>query len=152
MFDDCIKNGGYGEHAVWNLLTSRETVRSVVDVRNDRGFQEKDIDFLVENFNRQFTAIEVKTDFKAHETGNIVYELTTGGNAGCFEKTEADFILYFVPRKKVVYMIDVQRLRAYVHNSHFNEVKMGDDATGFLIPIADLEQAKVIRQVYEGVF
>ena len=152
MFDDSIRYGEYGEHTIWNMLVNTEKVRSVVDVRQDKHFQEQDIDFLVENMKRQFTPIEVKTDFKAHETGNLVYELSTSGNIGCFEKTKARYIYYFVPKARVVYVIDVLQLRNYVHQTGLEEVKMGDYATGYLVPIADLEKANVIKQTRKDVF
>jgi hypothetical protein len=150
-FEQSLATGGYGEHAVWNILTNQPKVRVVVDVRKDKRFQEKDIDFLVENTDQQFTSIEVKTDFKAHETGNIVYEATTSGHIGCFEKTQADYIAYFVPKSKKIYMIHVKALRTYLHQIKPEPVKMGDNATGFLIPLKDLEDNKVIKMVYEGV-
>lgn len=150
-FEQSLMTGGYGEHAVWNILTNQPKVRVVVDVRKDKRFQEKDIDFLVENTNQQFTSIEVKTDFKAHETGNIVYEATTSGHIGCFEKTQADYIAYFVPKSKKIYMIHVKALRTYLHQIKPEPVKMGDNATGFLLPLKDLIDNKVIKRVYEGV-
>ena len=150
-FDECLLTGGYGEHAVWNILTNQPKVRVIVDVRKDKRFQEKDIDFLVENADQQFTSVEVKTDFKAHETGNIVYELTTSGNIGCFEKTQADYIAYFIPKTKQVHMIHVRALRSYIDKNKPNEIRMGDNATGFLIKIKDLVDAKVIKTTYEGV-
>ena len=154
MFDNSIKYGEYGEHTVWNMLMGFKNVRNVVDVRKDKNFQEQDIDFLVENLDRQFTPVEVKTDFKAHETGNLVYELTTGGNVGCFEKTKARYILYFVPRAKVVYMVDVIQLREYVHQhqERLNEIQMGDSATGYLVPISELQEANVIKSTRKDIF
>lgn len=152
MFDESIRYGEYGEHTIWNMLINTENVRSVVDVRKDENFQAQDIDFLVENNKRQFTPVEVKTDFKAHETGNLVYELSTSGNIGCFEKTKARYIYYFVPKARVVYMIDVIQLRNYVHQAGLEEVKMGDYATGYLVPIADLEKANVIKQTRKDIF
>ena len=152
MFEESKNNGEYGEHTVWNLLMKTDDVRSVVDVRNDKHFQECDIDFLVENNKRQFTAVEVKTDFKAHETGNLVYELSTSGNVGCFEKTKAKFIFYYIPRLRVVYVLSVSLLRKYVNERDLEAVKMGDYATGYLIPITDLEKTGVIKRTYKGVF
>lgn len=151
MFDDCLKTGGYGEHAVWNRLIKSKTVRSIVDVREDKAFQEKDIDFLIENLDRQFTPIEVKTDFQAHKTGNIVYEVSTSGNIGCFEKTEAKYIMYFIPESQQVHVLSVQALRKYIEDVKPKEIKMGDNATGFLLPIEDLRKHKVIKGTYEGV-
>lgn len=151
MFSESLKEGESGEHVVWNILQKQSNIRNVVDVRMDKKFQEKDIDFLVENMNRQFTSIEVKTDFKAQETGNLVYELSTSNNIGCFEKTQAEYIMYYIPAEKVVHMIDVIALRTYIHKVRPEERKMGDNATGFLIPLQDLIKAKVIKYTYKGV-
>ena len=150
-FSESLKHGGYGEHAVWNLFNKQANVRSVVDVREDKNFQEQDIDFLVENIYRQFHSVEVKTDYKAHETGNIVYEVTTSGNVGCFEKTKAKYIAYFIPHSETVHMIDVERFRKYIHSLNRQPKDMGDNASGYLIPIEDLKKHKIIIYTYEGV-
>jgi len=152
MFSESLKEGESGEHVVWNILSKSTTVRSIVDVRQDKNFQEQDIDFLVENDKRQFTPIEVKTDFKAQDTGNIVYEVSTSGHIGCFEKTKAAYIYYYIPAKKVVYMIDVKAFRGYLQAARPEERQMGDNATGFLIPIDDLIRTRVIKHTYEGVY
>lgn len=151
MFSESLREGESGEHVVWNLLQKSDTVRSIVDVRLDKEFQDKDIDFLVENNKRQFTSIEVKTDLKAHETGNLVYELSTSNHIGCFEKTEAKYIMYYIPASKIVHMIDVRELRNYVYTNRPDEIRMGDNATGFLIPLKDLIKANVIKRTYKGV-
>ena len=152
MFNESLKEGAMGEHVVWNLFNKHPGVRSVVDVREDKGFQEKDIDFLIEDTHRQFTPVEVKTDLKAHETGNIVYELSTSTHMGCFEKTQAKYIMYYVPHDKTVYRIDVKALRTYINEKRPEEKDMGDNATGFLIPIKDLQTHGVIKQTYKGVY
>ena len=152
MFSESLLEGESGEHVVWNILSKSPDVRSIVDVRQDEHFQELDIDFLVENFKRQFTPIEVKTDYKAHETGNIVYEVSTSGHLGCFEKTKARYIYYYIPASKVVYMIDVKDMRTYIHSLRPEEKKMGDNATGFLLPIRDLIDANVIKRTHERVY
>lgn len=151
MFKESLKEGEIGEHVVWNLLVKQDWVRSVVDVRDDKNFREQDIDFLVENLERQFASFEVKTDFKAQNTGNIVYEIQTSGNLGCFEKTKAQYIAYYIPAMKTVYFINTVAFRTYLHKARPEERKMGDNATGFLIPIEDLKREKVIRRTYEGV-
>lgn len=151
MFSQSLLEGESGEHVIWNLLMKSRDVRSVVDVRQDKNFQEMDIDFLVENGERQFTPIEVKTDFKAQDTGNIVYEISTSGHLGCFEKTKARYIYYYVPGDKTAYMIDVKAMRTYIHEVRPEEKQMGDKSTGFLLPIRDLIDAKVIKRVHKGV-
>ena len=151
MFEQSIKVGENGEHVIWNLLQKMPKVRSIVDVRQDKVYQSQDIDFLIENYDRQFTPIEVKTDYKAHETGNVVYELTTSGNIGCFAKTRARFIYYYVPADNVVYAISVRALRNYIEKVKPEERRMGDNATGYLLPIENLIKAKVIVKVHKGV-
>lgn len=152
MFSQSLKDGAFGEHVVWNLFMKLPGVRSVVDVREDATFQEKDIDFLVEDFKRQFTPFEVKTDYKAHETGNVVYEMSTSGHLGCFTKTEAKYIMYYVPESREVYQIDVKAMRTYLYKVRPEERKMGDNATGFLLPIKELKENGVIVRTFEGVY
>lgn len=151
MFSESLKTGERGEHAVWNLFIKQPWVRNVIDVRNDKDFQEQDIDFLIEDTKRQFTPIEVKTDYVAHKSGKIAYELTTSGNIGCFEKTKARYIVYFIPESETAHVINVIRLRTYIQNERPTEVQMGDAATGFLLPIDKLIQEKVITHTYKGV-
>lgn len=149
-----MKEGGMGEHTVWNLLTDNEinpNIRFVFDVRKDKNYQAMDIDFLVEKTDRQIFPLEVKTDMQAHTTGNIVYERSTSGHIGCFEKTQAHYIAYYIPGSQEVHMIRVKKLREYVDKTPLNEVRMGDNATGYLLSIEDLKKNKVIVKTYEGV-
>ena len=144
MFSESLIDGKYGERVVLDFLRGLPNVKSVVDVRQDKDFQEKDIDFLIEDKHQQFTSIEVKTDFKAHETGNLVYEVTTSGHIGCFEKTQAKYIAYYLPYSRTLYLINPVALRTYLHKIHPEPRKMGDNAEGFLIPLADLEKEEGI--------
>ena len=150
-FEQSLKNGSYGEHAVWNVLIKRPNVKTILDVRDDKNFQSMDIDFLMQTTDLQVVPIEVKTDYQAQETGNIVYELTTSGNIGCFEKTQAWYVAYFVPKKQEVHMIYVKRLRDFIKNHNLNVIRMGDYATGYLLPIEELKKNGVIVKTYEDV-
>lgn len=151
-FDDDIQNGGIGEHVVWNFLVNNDNVSSVIDVRKIKRFQENDVDFLVTAADKEtMKYIEVKTDFKADLTGNLVYELTTSGNVGCFEKTKADYIYYYLPNSQTLYVINAIKLRAFVKSKGYELVKMGDSAEGYLVPISDLLQSGVIIKIYKGV-
>lgn len=151
MFSESLKTGEYGEHAIWNLFNKQPSVRNIVDVRKDKNFQEQDIDFLIEDMSRQFTPIEVKTDYKAHQSGNIAYELTTSGHIGCFEKTKAKYIMYYIPGNETAHLIDVIELRTYIHEKRPVEISMGDHARGFLLSIDELKRNRVIKRTYEGV-
>lgn len=150
-FKESLKDGAMGEHVVWNLFMKMDNVRNVIDVRDDKFFQEADVDFLVEKTNRQFTWIEVKTDFKAHETGNIVYELSSSGNMGCLEKSKAKYVVFYLPHSETAYLVDLKALRAYIYSEHPKIVKGGDNAECILIKINDLLNRKIIVQSWKGV-
>lgn len=152
MFEKSLKEGEYGEHTVWNLLQKQPKVRNVIDVRECQKHQQKDIDFLVETINRQFYSVEVKSDYKAQESGNMVYEFSTNGGLGCFERTEADYIFYVIPKNREVHVVNVKALRQYVRKKRPDEIRMGDCATGFLLPIQDLIKNKVIKYTYTDVY
>lgn len=150
-FKESLHQGCLGELIVRDFLEKQPWCRNVIDLRYDKAFQDKDVDFMVENQTRQFTYIEVKTDFVAHKTNNLAYELSTSGNAGCFDKTEANMIAYYLPESKELYLIDAKALRNYVYQKRGDPIPMGDNATGFLIPFSELDSKNIIKKHYKGV-
>lgn len=148
-FAESLAMASIGEFAVWNYFNSLKTVKEILDVRDDKRFQQMDVDFLLLDVNRQVSWIEVKTDFRADKTGNFVYETSTSGNIGCFEKTRADVIAYYVPSSNNLYLLNVSALRNYVRTHELKTVKMGDNATGYLLDIGDLERTNVISSRVE---
>lgn len=150
-FKESLKDGGVGEHVIWNLFIKMDNVRNVIDVRDDKFFQEADVDFLVEQTNRQFTWIEVKTDFKAHETGNICYELSTNGNMGCLEKSKAKYVVFYLPLAETAYLTDLRALRTYIYTLHPKVVRAGDNAECVLVKIDELIKEKIIVRTWKGV-
>lgn len=142
-----LRIGASGELIVWDKLMHFSNVKSVIDVRDDKQFREFDVDFLVEDTSRQFHWFEIKTDLFAHETGNIAYEFYSSKyykTQGCFEKTKATDIAYFVPGFKKIFLINVGLLRDYVHAINLPLKPMGDNALGYLIPIEELEKREII--------
>lgn len=99
----------------------------------------------------EHTVWNLLTDTEQNPNIRIVYELSTSGNIGCFEKTKAHIIAYYIPGNHQVHMISVKRLREYVSNAPLNKIHMGDNATGYLLPIEDLKKNKVIIKTFEGV-
>ncbi len=153
-FNECIKKGAIGEAIVREIILERERPRQIVDVRKDKRFQEDDIDFLIEDNEGQFTSVEVKTDFYAQNTENIVYELTYYNGFGCFERTKADYIYYYIPRagkSGVIYIFKPYNLRTWLQKTHPEEITIGEGATGFLCPIKELQSEKVIERAYYDV-
>lgn len=150
-FEESLKRGDFGEHAIWNYLIKMPNVRSIVDVRDDENFRQMDVDFLIENTKRQFTWVEVKTDYKAHETGNLCYEFSTSGHTGCFEKTMAEVMIYYLPVTETAHFVKMKDLRAYIGRVRPPTIRMGDKAEGFLVSIEELKRQKIIYFTAKGV-
>ena len=144
MFNTDIQVGNKGENIIYDYLMNHPSTDNVMDVSKSWWFQQFDIDFIQIDKNGSVNKIEVKTDRMADKTGNMVYEIYSDRRTcsqGCFEKTQADYILYYLINTKVLYIFDTQELREWVHK-HKNELWqtcMGDFAIGYVIPLNDLK-------------
>lgn len=150
-----IERGKVGEEVVYNILMDNIDTKHLVDVREDSLFQRLDIDFLQVTNKNKVRKIEVKTDAIVHKTGNIVYEYfsdITAGTKGCFEKTESDFIFYYLTYVEELYIINTKKLKSYVNKNIrlLKEANMGDNAWGFLIKIEDLVENNIA--LYKGTY
>lgn len=110
----------------------------VIDVRNTKKFQEMDVDFILNKGNGDVIMVEVKTDRKISDTGNLVFETLSNGNPGCLQRSAADAICYVDAVYGVMYYINLQKLKILIGNMHYKEVHMGDNAVGYLIPVDDV--------------
>ena len=118
MFNSDIQVGNKGENIIYDYLMNHPSTDSVVNVSNDTWFQQFDIDFIQVDGNGGVNKIEVKTDRLADKTGNMVYEYWSDRrtfSVGCFEKTQADYIFYYLINTKVLYIFNTQELREWVH-------------------------------------
>lgn len=132
--------GRVGEEVAWLDFLQSPKVRNVLDVREDDYFKGKDIDFLLLGQDTKVFKVEVKTDSQAHDTGNLVFETKTNGNIGCLEKSEADWIYYYLKGSEESYVVDLAKLREYIRENHPREISMGDNAKGYLLNIEDLRR------------
>lgn len=137
-----------GEDLVYGLLKRGKNCIDVIDVRDYEYFRDIDVDFLQILDNGEPLKIEVKTDMQAHKTGNIAYEYISSANlnsTGCFEKTKADYIFYYLFHTGQLYLIRTDSLRSYVDDNKedLRLIRMGDDARGYLLPIEKLIKANV---------
>ena len=138
-----INIGKKGEYYIYNYLLSHSSTINLIDVSKDKWFQQFDIDFL-QVTNNGINKIEVKTDRLADKTGNMVYEIWSDRriySKGCFEKTEADYIFYYLINTRILYIFNTKELREWV-SEHINDLKqtdMGDNAFGFVIRLDDLK-------------
>ena len=143
-----IKIGNNGEDIIYNYLLHHSSTKIVVNVTNDEWFQQFDIDFLQITKDNQINKIEVKTDRMADRTGNMVYEVYSDRRTytqGCFEKTEADYIFYYLINTNILYIFNTQELREWVHKHKDKLWKtyMGDYAIGYVIPLSNLKDISV---------
>lgn len=64
---------------------------------------------------------------------------------GCFEKTEADYIFYYLINTNILYIFNTLELREWVkkHETKLKRTPMGDYALGYIIPFNDLKDISV---------
>lgn len=152
-FKEDIERGKVGENVCITLFKNMGC--EVNPVTEDTDFQKDDVDCLVEfRGQNEATHIEIKTDYQAHYTGNIAYEVISNidyRTIGCFEKTKAKYICYVVYGNRKIYLLDTQTLKNDVknHKGEYRGVHMGDNAWGYLIPIRTLfKRGNIIKRVY----
>lgn len=151
-FQKDLRTGEIGETKVYDYLSSLYITQYIQDVRDDKFFQGLDVDFIHCDKQGEFRKIEVKTDTMAHRTGNLAYEHTSNkyyNTIGCFEKTRADYMFYYLSEVDEIYTINMNKLRNYVHTNktRFREVNMGDNALGYLIKIDELKRMNIMSLV-----
>lgn len=147
-FEEDLAYGEYGERIAWISLLESARTRQVLDVRKDKYFQERDIDFLQLDVNNKVNKIEVKTDRQAHTSGNIVFETKSNSNEGCLARSEADYVYYYIEKSGELVGIKLRKLKELINANilRLREVPMGDNARGYLIAIEDLERYKVAER------
>lgn len=139
-------NGLQGE----NLFKQRmqEMGHIVQDVSLDPFYWDKDIDFLVTSSTSGLTkSFEVKWDTKINRTGNLYLELTnifSKGQRGWFEFCKADYVAYGDAIAQVFYIIPLLELKERVKTLPQRVVNCGDDSTGLLVSLQDIQDIVAI--------
>ena len=138
------ETGNKGESIIFNFLSTYPSTTAIIDVTKDEWFQQFDIDFIWQDTEYNIFKIEVKTDTLADKTGNMVYEVWSDKRThskGCFEKTEADYIFYYLINNKTLYVFNTKELREWVleHTNNLKQTDMGDNAFGYVIRLSDLK-------------
>ena len=147
-FHSDINIGQKGEEKVYNYILNHPSTNMLINVTKDKWFQQFDIDFIQIDTENNIDKIEVKTDRIADRTGNMVYEVYSDKRTytqGCFEKTEADYIFYFLINTNILYIFETQELRQWVydHQDNLKLIDIGDYAVGYLIPLNNLKDISV---------
>ena len=83
--------------------------------------------------------IEVKTDSKAHQTGNMFIEVYSRGKASGISTTTADYWIYRIEGKDTAIIISTNRLKELVKKFHkengFTNGGDSDTSLGVLVPL-----------------
>lgn len=146
-FNADLQDGKKAEELVRFLLQESGKFNDIWDCSDDKYFQDKDIDILAMNSDGHISKIEVKCDRQAHQTGNLVWEEKTSGNIGCFAKTEADFMMYYIVGDGRLYMFKPKEMFGYITRSKKRLIPMGDNAEGYLLNIKELIKNKQLTRI-----
>lgn len=146
--------GEYGENVLREFLSYYYNipVSKVVDARNDLTCRELDIDFVVHTKHQGIKTYEVKTD-TYYKSENMAFEYIScveANTPGCLVKTQADFVLYYFPKKKKAWRFKTEALKSYVlpriqsgaykKREVYNKGYYGTKTTIiYLVPLKELE-------------
>ena len=125
-----------------------------------QGLQDQGIDrILCSRTDWAYSSLEIKTDDKAHRTGNAFVELI-GDNVrqhqGWAVKSKAQFLAYLLAETGVCYIVRMNRLREQlerweaVHPTAYcsNIGRLGPyQSEGILVPLAEIQ--KIAERVYQ---
>lgn len=96
--------GKQGEEAAYRFLNSMSNVTHVEDVRDIEAWQKQDVDYRITLQDKSVKRVEVKTDTRIEQTGNVLFELTrihhtatTCAYVGWSVFSQADFMLIYAP-------------------------------------------------------
>lgn len=108
---------------------------------HDLDFGTKGEDWINEIFS-DGTKIEVKTDTKAHETGNLFVEVYSRGKPSGISTTEANYWIFIIYFKSYCLILQTEKLKQLCRYYHSIKgfVNGGDNNTskGVLIPIKSI--------------
>lgn len=96
-------------------MNNHPNIDKVFDVRDDRNYQEIDVDYVIELKNHQRKTVEVKTD--SYKSGNIFYESSSASEVcseGCMNKTQADYLFYYFINMDELYIIHMASYKNFV--------------------------------------
>lgn len=163
FFTGSLKRGELGEEIFLSSFAGMKGVKKVYDARNSARHQDMDIDFVVEFWHKSKLAgsnrisVELKTDFTLYQ--NLYYEKYSCyemRTAGCMEKTQSDFLVYYYIRKKLFYILKTESFRAWVHEHSEDFIKNFKPErgragvyhkAGLLIPASSIEAAFESKQI-----
>lgn len=145
-FYDDLERGKRGEKLVYDALTARGSI--VTDLRDDEEARFNDIDFLLEK-DGQTTTLEVKTDFRSEETGNLFIEYENSNNKrhkykGWYCYCKAQYLCFVQETARKAYIVLFDELKQTLKKNTFRTAN-SKNAVGFLFPLTRLAQLETFR-------
>lgn len=144
-YSDIDKYGKFGE----DVFLSKYKNLKITDVRNDKRYQQNDIDFIITKDKNYY--VEVKTDTVAQKTGNLAFEVISHGACGWSVVTKADFVYMVLADDDLNYIssfwIDMKKWKEYCSNRKTPKklnVITSENIVDLLCKIKDLKEYKVI--------
>ena len=137
-----LSRGKRGEKLMFDALTARG--HTVEDLRDNAEARSKDIDFRVFNKNSStMTTLEVKTDERSEETGNLFIEYSNTNNRshnykGWYYYCEAEYIAFIQEHNHKAHIVLMEELRENIKKTGYRTAS-SYNACGFLMPITKLE-------------
>lgn len=113
-FSGDLEFGKIGERKVIKKLKSYRNVKEVRDISNTKRGIEDDIDIELLYADGHVSSVEIKTDTMAHKTGNIAYEELSHKNPGCFARTKADHLIYYLIHTGEAYVLNPEKFRNFI--------------------------------------
>lgn len=125
----------------------------LIDVRADKEYQEKDIDFVLENSELPNISFEVKTDTVLNNSITVVYwKDLHKQRPGWIQVTEADYIFLYKQQLNKAFLIKTNILKKYVESLQLKDLELlyarsPRQAWGYVINLKDLEKNNAILKV-----
>lgn len=92
------------ENLVIKLLTETSNFTFIRKSDGDNKIERKEFDILMKKQNGNEASFEIKTDFKAHRTGNEIFEIECYGKNSGIMVTKADyFVTVYATMKKIIF-------------------------------------------------
>lgn len=154
-FEKAAGIGLIGEDVFIKYITENLKEGSVLcDVRSDKYYQEKDIDFIIENAQEaQVRTIEVKTETTIGNNITVVcWKDIHKQKKGWIQVTEADYIFLYKQQLNKAFLIKTNVLKKYVESLQLKDLellyaKSPRQAWGYVISLKDLEKNNAILKV-----
>lgn len=155
-FEKAASIGIIGEEVFIKYINKnlKEDIGSkLIDVRADKEYQEKDIDFILENIEHPNISFEVKTETTIGNNITVVYwKDIHKQKKGWIQVTEADYIFLYKQQLNKAFLIKTGMLKLYVESRQLKDMellyaKSPRQAWGYVISLKDLEQNNAILKV-----